>query len=161
MGIKEDNILIAEFIEVEKYPKTNWSQIQLYINDNKCGDRLNDNSNIDDGYRYHDVIHLSNAAILGWSPVTRWLLGYKNNGSVNVNLEESISAMSFNIYEHNGYITSFVLDSFQNMTRRQYIPRRYWFKESLETGICLLKELHKKGGGKVTVDLNKHTIRRI
>src|SRR5215469_7394159 len=35
----------------------------------KIGDRLTDNMVEDDGYRYHDVFHLSYAAVLGWSPV--------------------------------------------------------------------------------------------
>jgi NTP pyrophosphatase (non-canonical NTP hydrolase) len=38
------------------------------------GDSLTDNAYEDDGYRYHDVVHLSFAALLGWSPVWRKLL---------------------------------------------------------------------------------------
>ncbi len=38
------------------------------------GDPLTDNSYEDDGYRYHDVMHLAFAACLGWSPVYRKLL---------------------------------------------------------------------------------------
>jgi NTP pyrophosphatase (non-canonical NTP hydrolase) len=39
-----------------------------------AGDPLTDNSYEDDGYRYHDVMHLAFAACLGWSPVYRKLL---------------------------------------------------------------------------------------
>ena len=35
------------------------------------GDPLGDNAYGDDGYRFHDVFHLTHAAILGWSPVCR------------------------------------------------------------------------------------------
>ena len=35
----------------------------------QVGDRIDDNTEIDDGYRFHDVLHLANAAYLGWSPV--------------------------------------------------------------------------------------------
>ena len=38
------------------------------------GNPLTDNAYEDDGYRYHDVLHLSFAACLGWSPVFRKLL---------------------------------------------------------------------------------------
>ncbi len=31
------------------------------------GDPLNDNSQLDDGYRYHDVFHLAHVTVLGWS----------------------------------------------------------------------------------------------
>jgi NTP pyrophosphatase (non-canonical NTP hydrolase) len=41
------------------------------------GDPLTDNAYEDDGYRYHDAIHLSMAALLGWSPVWRKLLRNK------------------------------------------------------------------------------------
>jgi NTP pyrophosphatase (non-canonical NTP hydrolase) len=38
------------------------------------GDPLTDNAYDDDGYRYHDVFHLTLAATFGWSPVYRKLL---------------------------------------------------------------------------------------
>jgi NTP pyrophosphatase (non-canonical NTP hydrolase) len=37
----------------------------------QVGDPLTDNANRDDGYRFHDVLHLAHAAVLGWSPVLR------------------------------------------------------------------------------------------
>lgn len=41
------------------------------------GDPLTDNAYEDDGYRFHDVLHLAHAVVLGWSPVLRKLLGRK------------------------------------------------------------------------------------
>lgn len=41
------------------------------------GDRLTDNSNESDDYRFHDVFHLAYVAHLGWSPVLRSLLKRK------------------------------------------------------------------------------------
>ena len=38
------------------------------------GNPLTDNAYDDDGYRFHDVMHLAFAALLGWSPVLRKLL---------------------------------------------------------------------------------------
>ncbi|MGQ3263461.1 MazG nucleotide pyrophosphohydrolase domain-containing protein [Phenylobacterium sp.] len=43
----------------------------------RLGDDLTDNSYDEDGYRYHDVMHLANVAKLGWSPVLRSLMGRK------------------------------------------------------------------------------------
>jgi len=40
----------------------------------RTGDPLTDNSYEDDGYRFHDAMHLTFAAMLGWSPVYRKLL---------------------------------------------------------------------------------------
>jgi len=44
------------------------------LNGGTAGNPLTDNAYEDDGYRYHDVLHLSFAACLGWSPVWRKLL---------------------------------------------------------------------------------------
>lgn len=41
----------------------------------KIGDDLNDNTRKDDGFRYHDVIHMTFAAYIGWSPFLRRQLG--------------------------------------------------------------------------------------
>lgn len=53
------------------------NQEQMYINRRRLGDPLTDNARKDDGYRFHDVIHLAFVAKLGWSPVIRKLLGRK------------------------------------------------------------------------------------
>lgn len=45
------------------------------------GSPLNDNSHVDDAYRFHDVLHLAYVAILGWSPVMRALFGLKRKSS--------------------------------------------------------------------------------
>lgn len=50
---------------------------RMYRNGRRLGDELTDNFYEDDGYRFHDVMHLANAAYLGWSPVLRSLLGAK------------------------------------------------------------------------------------
>ena len=47
-----------------------WNGVQL-------GDDLTDNAREPDGYRFHDVMHLANAAVLGWSPVLRKLMRRK------------------------------------------------------------------------------------
>ena len=50
---------------------------RMYYQGRKLGDELTDNAYDDDGYRFHDVMHLANLAKLGWSPVVRGLLGRK------------------------------------------------------------------------------------
>jgi hypothetical protein len=46
------------------------------------GNPLNDNSHVEDDYRFHDVLHLAYVAVLGWSPVMRALLGVKRKSSI-------------------------------------------------------------------------------
>lgn len=81
----------------------------------QLGDALDDNLAIDDGYRYHDVIHLAHVAVLGWSPVIRALLGAKRKGPAPagaspdtdriqdgaraVAVEEGLAAFVFNYLE--------------------------------------------------------------
>ena len=48
------------------------------------GNALTDNSYEDDGYRFHDVIHLAHAVVLGWSPVYRKLLKRKRKATDDV-----------------------------------------------------------------------------
>jgi hypothetical protein len=70
-----------------------------------CGNLVADNSYGDDGYRYHDVLHLAHLAILGWSPVMRALLGLKRKATPEVDdvedggraiaIEEGLTAFVF------------------------------------------------------------------
>jgi hypothetical protein len=53
----------------------------MYLGDRQLGSDLTDNSYEDDGYRYHDIMHLANVAKLGWSPVLRGLMGLKRKGN--------------------------------------------------------------------------------
>lgn len=72
----------------------------------KIGDRLTDNRAEQDDYRFHDVFHLANAAILGWSPVIRALfkLKRKSNSKIDetedgaraVLIEEGVATWIFN-----------------------------------------------------------------
>ena len=50
---------------------------RMYLNGRRLGDELTDNAYGDDGYRFHDVVHLACVAKLGWSPVIRKLMGRK------------------------------------------------------------------------------------
>ena len=54
---------------------------RMYLSGKRLGDELTDNSYDDDGYRFHDVMHLANCAHLGWSPVLRKLLKRKRKSS--------------------------------------------------------------------------------
>jgi NTP pyrophosphatase (non-canonical NTP hydrolase) len=52
------------------------------------GDRLSDNRREPDGYSFHDVFHLSYAAILCWSPVLRALLKLKRKSKPEIDEAE-------------------------------------------------------------------------
>ena len=50
---------------------------RMYFDGKPLGDDLTDNAHENDGYRFHDVIHLALIAHLGWSPVIRGLMKRK------------------------------------------------------------------------------------
>ena len=52
-------------------------KLQMFYEGKPLGDELTDNSREEDGYRFHDCMHLANAAKLGWSPVLRRLMKRK------------------------------------------------------------------------------------
>lgn len=57
---------------------------RMYLNGRRLGDDLTDNAHDEDGYRFHDMMHLANAAKLGWSPVLRGLMNKKRRSRPNI-----------------------------------------------------------------------------
>lgn len=57
---------------------------KMYLNGEPLGDELTDNFGEDDGYRFHDALHLANIAHLGWSPVLRGLMKCKRKSDSKV-----------------------------------------------------------------------------
>jgi NTP pyrophosphatase (non-canonical NTP hydrolase) len=60
------------------------SRVRAFLNGSPLGDHLTDNAYSSDGYRFHDAFHLAYAAVLGWSPVSRWLLKRKRKSQPKV-----------------------------------------------------------------------------
>lgn len=70
------------------------------------GDALDDNRDVEDDYRYHDVLHMAHMAVLGWSPVMRATLSPKRkrrggridrveDGGRAIAIEEGLTAAVF------------------------------------------------------------------
>lgn len=57
---------------------------RMYLDGRRLGDDLTDNAYEDDGYRFHDVMHLANAGKLGWSPVLRDLMRRKRKADPTI-----------------------------------------------------------------------------
>jgi NTP pyrophosphatase (non-canonical NTP hydrolase) len=81
------------------------SIMRMSLNEQPLGSELTDNAHDPDGYRFHDILHLSLAANLGWSPVIRALLKKKRksdsqldeieDGGRAIAIEEGIAALIF------------------------------------------------------------------
>lgn len=141
-----------------------------------AGDSLRDNTYDDDGYRFHDVIHLGFAAYLGWSPVLRKLLrtggrlvsrtpetvdDAEDGGRAQV-VEEAIVAAAFIYAEDHEYLDGAttvgqqLLRHIARMTRKLEVSdRSAWeWDRALLSGFAVWRELAKNGGGCVVGDLS-------
>jgi hypothetical protein len=141
------------------------------------GDDLNDNAYTKDGYGYHDVIHLAFAAVLGWSPLVRKMLGVKRKSNPKVDriedggraiaTEEGLSAMIFayvrdyNFLEGKSSVSTGLLRMIHNMARHLEVSActsGEW-EAAIIRGFKVWREVKKNRGGTVDVDLDKRTIK--
>ncbi|WP_345409480.1 hypothetical protein [Nonomuraea salmonea] len=141
-----------------------------------CGDPLTNASYIDDDYRFHDVFHLAHAAVLGWSPVTRFLLGCKRksnpvideaeDGGRAIAIEEGISALVFSYAARHGYLENVhhidheLLKTIAAMTSHLEVSvlRAADWEQAILTGYAAWRQLRENGGGILHLDLDQQTL---
>ena len=140
------------------------------------GDDLTDNAHVKDGYGYHDVIHLAFAAVLGWSPLVRKMLKVKRKSDPKVDqvedggraiaTEEGLSAMIFayardyNFFEGKSSVSTELLRMIKNMVRHLEVSActpGEW-EQAIVEGFRVWREVKKRRGGTVDVDLDKRCI---
>lgn len=134
------------------------------------GDPLTDNSHVDDGYRFHDVFHLAYAAVLGWSPVTRKLMGRKRksdpavdeaeDGGRAIVCEEGIALMTFAYATSHNYLDGVTSLDFPLLNAIRDIAAPYevgvrtaadW-ERAILTGFAAWRSLRDNNGGTVILD---------
>ena len=140
------------------------------------GDPLTDNRYEDDGYRFHDICHLSYASILGWSPTLRALLRRKRKSDPRVDevedggraivIEEGISAMVFSYAERHNFLAGAegvnydLLRTIKDMTSHLEVSARTegdW-ERAIMTGFDIWRQVKVKGEGRIHADLESGTI---
>lgn len=92
-------------VEFRERSRGTQKAVILRCNDINFGDRLTDNIDDPDGYRFHDIFHFAYAVHLGWSPVVRALMRAKRKSNSKVDeaqdgaragiIEEAVSAVVF------------------------------------------------------------------
>jgi NTP pyrophosphatase (non-canonical NTP hydrolase) len=140
------------------------------------GDRLTDNAQIPDDYRYHDVFHLSYVAYLGWSPVLRGLLRLKRKSRPDIDEQQDGARAIITEEGISNWIFAHGLrhDAFEGVTRLDYgllktirqmvkgyevEERPLWiWEEAIIHGFEVFRELRKNKGGTVIVDMVKHRL---
>ena len=147
--------------------------VEVYCDGARLGDRLSDNHYVDDGYRFHDVFHFSNAAVLGWSPITRWMLKRKRksdprtdeveDGGRAIAIEEGISAMVFNYAEqhnflaNNQWVSTDLLRTIKGMTSHLEVSRCTigdW-ERAIHAGFDAWRLLNGAGYANLLLDLDR------
>lgn len=143
------------------------------------GNELTDNSYEDDGYRFHDVMHLAFAAHLGWSPVLRKLLRTKKiiknrpsplddaeDGGKGQVVEEAIVAAAYVYATEHDFLEGIeeidwqLLRHIKKMTRQFEVrDRSTWeWKEVLLRGFAVWRQLREERGGVVLGNLEEGTL---
>ena len=142
----------------------------------KYGDPLTDNRYEDDGYRFHDICHLSYASVLGWSPTMRALMRRKRKSDPKVDevedggraivVEEGISAMVFSYAERRNFLEGAegvnydLLRTIKDMTAHLEVSARTegeW-ERAIMTGFDIWRQVKAQGKGRIHADLERGAI---
>lgn len=150
------------------------------IDGESTGDSLTDNSYEDDGYRFHDVMHLVFAARLGWSPVLRKLLRKKgqitnrtplevdeveDGGRAQV-IEEAIVAAAYVYAAEHNFLEGIETVDWQLLRHIKQLTahletknRSTWdWNDVLVCGFKIWRDLRDHGGGVVRGNVESGTI---
>lgn len=141
------------------------------------GDPLTDSISGDDGYRFHDVFHFSNAAILHWSPTFRALLKRKRksnslidetqDGGRAIVVEEGLTAWIFTIAKENELFAnneSLTFDMLKNIAQFvkgfevESVPLVLW-EECILQGYEVFRYVVENSGGIVVGNRSNRTVR--
>lgn len=152
-------------------------KVVLLGNDGKqVGDPLTDNANRDDGYRFHDVLHLAHAAVLGWSPVFRKLLGRKRKSVPKVDdvedggrawvIDEAIAAAVYEYAERHEFLEGATRVDWELLRSIKRLTAGYEVRSctaaeweiAILTGLRVWREVRQADGGTVRGNLVKRTL---
>lgn len=166
-------LFIAQFCEIRRGERV---EVRTLIDGTQVGAALTDNAYADDGYRFHDVLHMSFAAHLGWSPVLRSIMKLKRRSTPLIDevedggraavIEEGIAAAAFNYARKHNFLEGVsdvdpsLLETMRGMCAHLEVaqqPPSAWRHAILE-GFDAWRNLISHRGGSVTADLDQRTL---
>ena len=158
------------------HDENNSPKVRVMYKGKQFGDDLNDNSHTNDGYGYHDIIHLAFTGVLGWSPLVRKMLDAKRKSEPKVDqiedggraiaTEEGLSAMIFayardyDFLEGKSSVSTELLRMIRNMVSHLEVSActaGEW-ENAIIQGFTVWREVNRRRGGTVEVDLDTRTI---
>lgn len=141
------------------------------------GDPLTDNIADRDGYRFHDVFHFANAAILHWSPVMRALIKHKRKSNPKFDeeqdsgraivVEEGVSAWIFSrakelsFFDNQEKVSLGMLKTigeFVSGYEVEKCPLKLWEKAILD-GYAVFRQLKANQGGWIIGNREQRTLK--
>lgn len=149
---------------------------RIYRGDEQLGNDLTDNSWEDDDYRFHDALHLTYAAMLGWSPITRFFLGCKRKSNPRVRevedggratvLEEAIAHLTFDYARQERFLAGVKHVDFSLLTTIRRLVAglevrdvsAYMWERTILRSYDMWRALHDHGGGNLHLDLGARAI---
>jgi NTP pyrophosphatase (non-canonical NTP hydrolase) len=150
--------------------------MRAFVGGEKLGDDLTDNAYENDGFRFHDVFHLSYAGILGWSPIVRDLMRRKRKSNPKVDevedggraevIEEGIVSMVFSYAEKFNFLEGVeavgydLLRTIKGMTKHLEVSAcsaAEW-EYAIKRGFAVWREVRDIGVGRLSVDLDRRAI---
>jgi len=152
------------------------ARVTLRSDGKQLGNHVVDMSWTNDDYRYHDAFHLTYAALLGWSPITRWFFRcqresdpqyreIEDSGRAKV-IEEAIAAILFNYAAAEQYLDGVdaidfsMLELVTSMAAGFEVrvrTTREWERAILRS-FEVWRALRDAGGGTVRLDLRARRI---
>ena len=183
-----DLALDAQAPKAQKFPtkfsltfEPSGAKVHIRVDGEVFGDPLDDNSHVDDGYRFHDIFHFAYMTRLGWSPVARKQLGLKRrydetidrveDGARSIFLEEGIAVFVFNqntrtdegvsAFSDRRNIPFSVLSAIKIMTKNLEVHCRditAW-RDAIALGHQMFDKLMSHDGGRVSCDLDTKKMR--
>ena len=155
------------------------NHVIMTIDSVQIGDPLKDNRYEDDGYRFHDVFHLTYASVLGWSPTLRALMRRKRRSDPAVDevedggrarvIEEGIAALVFSYAERRNFLDGAervdydLLRTIKDMTSHLEVSARTegdW-ERAIMTGFEIWRQVKAKGRGRILADLERGEIQLV
>ncbi len=163
-------------IEIAEVRAGKATRVQMTMNGKPLGDSLSDNAYEEDGYRYHDIFHLAYAAVLGWSPVIRKLMGCKRKSDPRIDevedggragaIEEGISALVFDYAKDHSFLENVdhvdygILRAIKQLTRHVEVAERseFQWEDAILRGFAVWRKFQHYRRGIIVGDLKKRTI---
>jgi NTP pyrophosphatase (non-canonical NTP hydrolase) len=153
-----------------------FSVVSVTYSGKQFGNDLTDNAYTNDGYAYHDILHLAFAGVLGWSPLVRMMLKAKRKSDPDVDrvedggraiaTEEGLATMIFayardyNFLEGKSSVSSELLRMIKNMVSHLEVSActtGEW-EDAIIQGFRVWRAMRFRRDGEVYVDLDARRI---